>query len=157
MFQDELTGSKRALHKLTLAKDCSIPNIVKTNNKKSKPACRGKALYKGRVYDVIIKNGKVVACSELSKKIKGKLPTSEFKIVGYDFSIENRSFVNGMGKIAFNFALDQGISLEMINSDVEIDKDDNGKIENMRMFLQWNRSCLQEAAGRIRLAEQRLA
>ena len=77
---------------------CSIPNIVKTNNKKSKPACRGKALYKGRVYDVIIKNGKVVACSELSKKIKGKLPTSEFKIVGYDFSIENRSFVNGMGK-----------------------------------------------------------
>lgn len=111
---------------------CSIPNIVKTNNKKSKPACRGKALYKGRVYDVIIKNGKVVACSELSKKIKGKLPTSEFKIVGYDFSIENRSFVNGMGKIAFNFALDQGISLEMINSDVEIDKDDNGKIENIR-------------------------
>lgn len=110
----------------------NIPNIVKTNNKKSKPVCRGKALYRGKVYDVIIKNGKVIACSELSKKIKGELPIAEFEIVAYDFLLENRSFRNGMGKIAFNFALDKGIPLEMINSDVKIEKEDNGKIKNIQ-------------------------
>lgn len=83
-----------------------IPDMVKTNNKKSKPSYTGKALYKGKVYDVRIKGGKVIACPKLSREIKGKIPTSEFEIVAYDFQIKNRSFRDGMGKIAFNFALD---------------------------------------------------
>lgn len=108
-----------------------IPDMVKTNNKKSKPSCTGKALYKEKIYDVIIKGGKVVACSELSKIIKGKIPASEFTILAYDFPIENRSFRDGMGKIAFNFALDQGIPFDKINSKVNIEKGSNGKIRNI--------------------------
>lgn len=109
-----------------------IPDMVKTNNKKSKPSYTGKALYKGKVYDVRIKGGKVIACPELSREIKGKIPTSEFEIVAYDFQIKNRSFRDGMGKIAFNFALDQGVPLDRINSEINIEKGPDGEIENIQ-------------------------
>lgn len=109
-----------------------IPDMVKTNNKKSKPSCMGKALYKGKVYNVWIKAGKVISCPELSSEIRGKVPASEFKIVAYDFPLENRRFKDGMGKIAFNFALDQGISLNKINSGVTIEKGQDGKVKKIQ-------------------------
>lgn len=108
-----------------------IPNLIKTNKKKSKPSCTGKALYKGKVYDVRIKGGKVIACAKLSRKLKGKLPTSEFEIVAYDFPINNRSFRDGIEKIAFNFALDQGVPLDGINSKINIEKGADGEIKNI--------------------------
>lgn len=109
-----------------------IPDMVKTNNKKSKPSCMGKALYKEKVYNVWIKAGKVISCPELSSEIRGKVPASEFKIVAYDFPLKNRSFRDGMGKIAFNFALDQGIPLNKINSGVIIEKEHDGKVKKIQ-------------------------
>ena len=109
-----------------------IPDMVRSNNKKSKPSCTGKALYKGKIYNVWIKAGKVISCPELSRKIKGKIPASEFRIVAYDFPLENRSFRDGMGKIAFNFFLDQGVPLNKINSEITIEKGQDGKIKKIQ-------------------------
>ena len=45
-----------------------IPDMVKTNNKNSKTMYTGKALFDGKIYDVMIKNSKVVSCPKLSKE-----------------------------------------------------------------------------------------
>ncbi len=105
-----------------------IPDLVKTNNKKSKPMYTGKALFDGKIYDVMIKSGKVVSCPQLNKEKKCKISNDEFSIIAYDFPIENRSFRNGFGKIAFNYAIEQGIDFRKINSNVEITKDTDGKV-----------------------------
>lgn len=109
-----------------------IPNMEKSNNRKSKPRCTGKAICDGVLYDVIIKNGKVVACQELSKKEKCDISHKKFEIVAYDFPISNRSFRDGFGKIALNFALSQGIEFEDISSGVDITKDKNSRVEKIR-------------------------
>lgn len=46
-----------------------IDNFAKTNNKKSLPSYSGRAEYKGEVYNVVFKNGRVVSCPKLSKKL----------------------------------------------------------------------------------------
>lgn len=107
-----------------------IENFVKTNNKKSQPACTGKAMYENKVYDVIIKNGKVVACPEISKKLKCDITKLKFEILAYDFPIENISFKNGISKIAFNFALEKGIDVSVLRKGVEVQKDGE-KVENV--------------------------
>lgn len=107
-----------------------IENFAKTNNKKSQPTCTGKAIYENNVYDVIIKNGKVVACPEISKKLKCDVAKLNFEILAYDFLIENNSFKNGICKIAFNFALEKGIDLNILNKRVVVQK--NGeRVENV--------------------------
>ena len=109
-----------------------IPNMEKSNNRKSKPRCTGKAICDGVLYDVIIKNGKVVACPDLSKKEKCDISHKKFEIVEYDFPINNRSFKDGFGKIALNFALSQGIEFEDISSGVDITKDKNSRVEKIK-------------------------
>lgn len=83
-----------------------IEYFTKTNNTKSKPSYTGKARFGNEIYNVIIKNGKVVSCQELSKKMKCKASKLDFEILEYDFKFEEDSYNNGIGKIAFNFALD---------------------------------------------------
>lgn len=85
--------------------------MTKTNNKKSHPICTGKALYQDSLYDVTIKNGKIVACPLLSKELKCDISKLPLEIVGYDFPIDNTSFFNGICKIAFNYALEKGIEV----------------------------------------------
>ena len=97
-----------------------MPNFPKTNKKKSSPICKGKALCNGQLYDVIIKNGRVIACQELCKQEKRPIEAFSFKIVSYDFPIENKSFQNGISKIAFNFALDKGIPEKTLLNGVKI-------------------------------------
>ncbi len=107
-----------------------IDNFAKTNNKKSQPTCTGKAIYENNIYDVIIKNGKVVACPEISKKLKCDIAKLKFEIIAYDFPIENISFKNGICKIAFNFALEKGIDISLLSKGVEVQK--NGeKVKNV--------------------------
>ncbi len=107
-----------------------IENFVKTNHKNSQPPCTGKAIYENHVYDVVIKNGKVVACPEISKKLKCDISKLNLEILAYDFPIENNSFKNGISKIAFNFALEKGIDFSLLSKGVEIQK--NGeKVENI--------------------------
>ena len=109
-----------------------IPNMEKSNNRKSKPKCTGKAICDGILYDVIIKGDKVVACPELSKKEKCDVSHKKFEIIAYDFPIENRRFRDGFGKIALNFALSQGIEFEDICSGVHITKNTNNEVEKIR-------------------------
>ena len=107
-----------------------IENFTKTNNKKSQPVCTGKARYNGTLYDVHIKGGKVVACPLLSKELKCDISKLSLEIVAYDFSIEHSTFMNGICKIAFNFALKKGIDLTNLIKGLEV-KSVNDKIEDI--------------------------
>lgn len=102
-----------------------IENFTKTNNTKSKPVCKGKALYDGVPYNVLIKAGKVVACPDLSQKLRCDKSKLHFEILTYNFFIENRAFINGLGKIAFNFALEKGISLDVLKERLDIEVEDD--------------------------------
>jgi len=99
-----------------------IENFAKTNNPKSQPSYMGKAMNDNKVYDVTIKSGKVVACPELSQKLKCDISKFSFKILAYDFHIENIPFKNGIAKIAFNFALEKGIDFDVLKNGVDIQK-----------------------------------
>lgn len=102
-----------------------IDNFTKTNNKKSQPLCTGKAIYNETIYNVSIKRSKVVACPELSRQLKCDISKLNFEIVAYDFPIDNTAFKNGMLKIAFNFALDKGIDIDILLNGVKIETRDN--------------------------------
>lgn len=108
----------------------NIKNLTKTHNKKSRPTCTGKAIYKEKIYKVFIKNGKVVSCPELSRKLKCDISNLDLKIVEYDFSIENTPFKNGISKIAFNFAIDKGISINILKKGLNV-KEVDGKIKEI--------------------------
>lgn len=107
-----------------------IENFTKTNNKKSQPPCTGKARYDGEIYDVLIKNGKVIKCSEVSKKLKCDASKLDFEILAYDFPIDNIPFKNGIAKIAFNFAIEKGICIDELKKGVNV-QEKEGKIENI--------------------------
>ena len=107
-----------------------IKNFTKTNNTNSHPLCIGKAIYNGEIYDVKIKNGKVVSCPKLSKKMKCDASKLSFEILEYDFQIENSSFKSGISKIAFNFALEKGINFEVLSKGVEV-KENDGEVEEI--------------------------
>ena len=107
-----------------------INNFAKTNNKKSAPSYSGKAIYNGNEYSVIFKNGQVVACPELSKKLHCDISKLDFEIVSYDFIIDNKAFIKGVSKIAFNYALSKGIPLDTIKDGLIVVKDVN-KITNI--------------------------
>ena len=108
-----------------------INNLTKTNNTKSYPLCTGKAIYENKIYDVKIKKGKIVGCPELSKKLKCNIKDIPLHLISYDFIIDNKSFNNGIKKIAFNFAIAKGIDINKINKglDMIIEQNQLKKIE----------------------------
>ena len=107
-----------------------IENFMKTNNKKSHPSCSGKAIYDNEIYDVVIKDGKVVSCAELSRKLKCDISKLKFEIVAYDFKIDDRSFKNGISKIAFNFAMDKSIDPVILSKGISV-KEKDGEIDSI--------------------------
>ncbi|WP_313758862.1 HNH endonuclease [Tissierella sp.] len=107
-----------------------IDNFTKTNNKKSHPSCSGKAIYDNEIYDVVIKDGKVVSCIELGRKLKCDISKLKFEIVAYDFQIDNSSFKSGIGKIAFNFAMEKGIDYEILSKGISI-KEKDGEVDSI--------------------------
>lgn len=108
-----------------------INNLTKTNNTKSYPLCTGKAIYENKIYNVQIKKGKIVGCPELSKKLKCNINDIPLHLISYDFIIDNKSFNNGIKKIAFNFAIAKGIDINKINKglDMIIEQNQLKKIE----------------------------
>lgn len=102
-----------------------INNFAKTNKKNSLPSYSGKAKYKGEEYSVIFKNGHVVSCPELCKKLHCDISKLDFEIVSYDFIIDNETFIKGISKIAFNYALSKGIPLDTIKDGLIVEKDEN--------------------------------
>lgn len=107
-----------------------IEKFAKTNNTKSQPSCMGQAMHDGEIYDVIIKNSKVVACPELSKKLRCDFSKLDFEVISYDFPIENAPFKNGIAKIAFNFALEKGICIDVLKKGLDVQEKDD-KIKNI--------------------------
>ncbi|MDD6967068.1 MAG: HNH endonuclease [Firmicutes bacterium] len=97
-----------------------IDNFAKTNKGKSSPPCTGKAIHNGVIYDVGIKDGKVTSCPELSRKLKQNVKELDWAILSYDFRIDNDSFRSGMGKIAFNYALECGIPPEKLQHGMNV-------------------------------------
>ena len=102
-----------------------INNFAKTNNKKSSPSYSGKAIYNGNEYSVLFKNGQVVVCPELSKQLHCDISKLDFEIVSYDFIIDNETFIKGVSKIAFNYALSKGIQFDTIKDGLIVEKDEN--------------------------------
>lgn len=110
----------------------NIPNMLKSHNTKSKPGYKGLAVCKGEIYEVVIKDGKVVSCPELAKKEKCNIGKFEFVILGYNFDVDNSSFKPGLCKIAFNYAIDNGIPFDSVSSGVSISKDNNNNIKDIQ-------------------------
>ena len=107
-----------------------IDNFSKTNNTKSMQPCTGKVLYHGNLYSANIKAGRVVACPDLSRTLRCDATKLPLQIVSYDFNLENAAFQNGMNKIAFNYALDNGIDLNILKHGLNVTKASD-KIENI--------------------------
>ena len=107
-----------------------IDNFSKTNNKKSLQPCTGTVSYNGQMYHANIKGGKVVNCPDLSRALHCDATELPLKIESYDFNLENTAFKNGMAKIAFNYALDQGIDFNKIKHGLNVQKS-GGNITNI--------------------------
>ncbi|MCM1294441.1 MAG: HNH endonuclease [Muribaculaceae bacterium] len=85
------------------------------------PPFTGIAEYDGQQYHVTIKNGKI-SCPELAKKLRCDVSKLDMKIISYDFNIDNAAFQNGIVKIAFNYALDMGINLNILNQGLNVER-----------------------------------
>lgn len=97
-----------------------IENFSKTNNTKSQPVCSGTTEYKGKQYPANIKAGHVTGCPELARELKCDISKLNLKVTSYDFNISNAEFKNGIAKIAFNYALDSGIDLDLLKHGLNI-------------------------------------
>lgn len=97
-----------------------IENFSKTNNTKSQPSYTGTGEYNGKRYPVTIKSGKIVACPTLARELKCDISKLDLKIVSYDFQLNNPEFQNGIAKIAFNYALDSGIDLNILSHGLSV-------------------------------------
>lgn len=86
------------------------------------PPCSGKVLYNGSIYDAAIKAQKVVSCPELSRELRCDISKLPLQIIGYNFDLQNDAFRMGMAKIAFNYALAQGVKLKYLQPGLVVNK-----------------------------------
>ena len=79
----------------------------------------------GKSYNVTIKNGKVIDCIDAKRSYRKNFTDNEykdFKILTYNFNLENKRFKNGLTKIAVNYALHNNIPIEQINKLINVQK-----------------------------------
>ena len=109
----------------------NIDNLGKTNNKNSTPIYTGTVSYQGAQYSASFKGGKITSCPDLSRKLRCDISKLPLDVVSYNFDLKNDSFQTGMAKIAFNYALDQGVDLDMLKHGLNVVKNgsDISKIE----------------------------
>lgn len=102
-----------------------IKNMKKTNNSQM-PSCKGRARYiDGKIYNVIIKNQIVIDCPEYKKanrKGLGPEDLRKFEIIDYLFEVNEDIFEQGISKIAFNFAMSQGVPTDKLEPYVIVQK-----------------------------------
>lgn len=105
----------------------SICKLVKTHHKDSKKTYTGWALYKidGKLYRVYVKQGKITSCPDLSKKYKKELSLKDLVIYAYDFNVNDIKFKQGLSKIAFNYAIDKGINVDILEKGINCVLDGN--------------------------------
>lgn len=109
----------------------NIDNLGKTNNKNSTPIYTGTVSYQGAQYSASFKGGKITSCPDLSRKLRCDISKLPLDVVSYNFDLKNDSFQTGMAKIAFNYALDQGVDLDVLKHGLNVVKNgsDISKIE----------------------------
>lgn len=90
-----------------------IPDLNKTNKKKSIPGYPVIVEYNGKEYKGVAKKGILCECRVLCKELNTNLsdirPAPE--IVGIEYPLDNIIYRNGMAKIAFNFAMYEGVNV----------------------------------------------
>lgn len=93
-----------------------IPELNKTNKKKSIPGYPVIVEYNGKVYKGVAKKGKLCECRDLCKELHTKLSDIRPapKIIYIEYPLDNKIYRNGMAKIAFNFALYEGININIL-------------------------------------------
>lgn len=104
-----------------------INNLKKSSNTKNKPSASAFGRYDGEIYEVVVKGDKIVSCPQLSKKLKRPLSADDrdaIEIVSYKFDLDNRIFINGISKIATNFALMNKIPFQNIQDRLSIQVED---------------------------------
>ena len=100
-----------------------INNLKKSSNTKNKPSATAFGLYNGEIYEVVVKGDKIVSCPQLSKKLKRALSAEDInaiEIISYKFDLENRVFINGISKIATNFAVMNKIPFKNLQNRISI-------------------------------------
>lgn len=100
---------------------------LKKSRKSSNASSVGIALHKNdnEIYEVILKNGKIVDCIDFKRKYKKPLSRDDiakFEFIGYKFELNNSSFKNGITKIAFNYAIEMGIPYGKIKDRLKVYK-----------------------------------
>src|SRR5690606_27395406 len=103
------------------------PSLKKTN-KTELPSYKGLAIYieDGNIYNVILKNNKVIDCKEAKQKYRRNFTNKDYEkfiVVSFCFEIDNENFSNGIGKIAVNFALTKEIPYESIENVIQVHKE----------------------------------
>lgn len=102
-----------------------IPDLNKTNKKKSIPGYPVIVKYNGKKYKGVAKKGILCECRDLCKKLNTNLsdirPAPE--IVGIEYPLDNIIYRNGMAKIAFNFAMYEGVNINDFKHGLIISKD----------------------------------
>jgi len=111
-----------------------------TKSRKTKvPSCTGKALFlkDGQIYSVTIKGDAVVNCSEYKRKNKVNLTADDYKlfrIISYDFNIENSALKQGMAKIAMSFAMYKNIKPEILRRCFTTQSNENGDLTHLNFI-----------------------
>lgn len=108
----------------------NLKNMIKSNNTKSYPVCEGIAYYDNQKYNVKIKNKKVVSCPEISEKMHCKISDLDFESIEYIFYIDKAIFKQGVAKIAFNYALEKNVKIDVLMDGLKIKKC-NEKIQDI--------------------------
>lgn len=108
-----------------------IKNFVKSHNTKSCPSYTGQAMTGQEVYDVVIKDNMVVSAPMFSQVYHCEASKAEWTIFSSYFNLDNDSYKNGLSKIAFNFALKQDVSIELLKDKLGI-KTVNDKVTDIK-------------------------
>lgn len=101
-----------------------IPNFSKTNKKKSTPVYPVIVEYNEKQYEGVAKNRKLIECQELCRELhKNLCDISPFpRIIGIKYPLSNKSYRNGIAKIAFNFAMYEGVNINDFKQGLIISK-----------------------------------
>lgn len=112
-----------------------IKGLVKSHNTKSVASYMGVAKTGKEIYDVIIKDNKVVSAPDFSKNKKCDVSEADWIILSSYFNLDNVSYKNGLSKIAFNFALQQDISLDLLKQKMVVTTQ-NGNVTSIKFKFQ---------------------
>lgn len=109
----------------------NISNFSKSNNKNSNSSYDGIGIYQGKEYNCKIKNNHIISCSELCKMLQCNVKQICFSKVLPIININKNDLSNGLGKIAFSYAIHNGIDKSLLVDKLVVKKDNFGNLNNV--------------------------